>query len=80
VTAAAAIHSLRKQEPSQIVLAVGVCPPRTASALAELADEVISIAEPDPFFSVGTWYRDFSQTTDAEVLELLSRHRRQQAG
>ncbi|HEX2384954.1 MAG TPA: phosphoribosyltransferase, partial [Candidatus Binatia bacterium] len=28
---------------------------------------------PDPFYAVGLWYEDFSQTTDEEVRELLAR-------
>jgi putative phosphoribosyl transferase len=34
---------------------------------------VICASEPDPFYAVGMWYEDFSQTTDEEVQELLAR-------
>jgi putative phosphoribosyl transferase len=30
---------------------------------------------PDPFYAVGLWYEDFSQTTDQEVHDLLDRAR-----
>jgi predicted phosphoribosyltransferase len=36
-------------------------------------DEIVCAATPRPFFGVGAWYRDFSQTTDAEVKEFLRR-------
>ena len=37
------------------------------------ADEVVCAKTPEPFFAVGYWYKDFSQTSDAEVSELLER-------
>jgi predicted phosphoribosyltransferase len=30
---------------------------------------------PEPFFAVGQWYDDFTQTTDEEVRDLLARRR-----
>jgi putative phosphoribosyl transferase len=33
----------------------------------------VCLATPDPFFAVGAHYRDFSQTTDQEVVDLLRR-------
>ena len=41
--------------------------PRTASE----ADEVVCLSSPEPFIAVG-WYRNFGQTTDQEVRELLA--------
>jgi predicted phosphoribosyltransferase len=37
------------------------------------ADDVVCAITPEPFYSVGLWYEDFSQTTDEEVRELLAR-------
>jgi putative phosphoribosyl transferase len=37
------------------------------------ADDVVCAITPEPFYSVGLWYEDFSQTTDEEVRELLGR-------
>ncbi len=34
-------------------------------------DELVWVIAPDPFYAVGLWYSDFSQTTDEEVRELL---------
>jgi putative phosphoribosyl transferase len=36
-------------------------------------DEIVCAATPEPFYAVGLWYEDFSQTTDEEVRELLAR-------
>ena len=35
-------------------------------------DEIISLYLPKVFHAVGQWYRDFGQTTDQEVIDLLS--------
>jgi predicted phosphoribosyltransferase len=37
------------------------------------ADEVVCAVTPDPFYAVGLWYEDFSQTSDEEGPELLAR-------
>ena len=39
--------------------------------LEDQVDEVVCPVTPQPFFGVGAWYEDFSQTTDEEVRELL---------
>ena len=75
VTAQAALGALRAHEPRRLVLAVPVCPPDTAAQLARIADDVVCVAAPPDFHAVGLWYEDFSQTTDAEVVELLERAR-----
>ena len=35
-------------------------------------NEVVCAATPEPFYAVGLWYEDFSQTSDEEVHELLA--------
>lgn len=68
-----AVQALRALEPDALVVAVPVAPPGTAERLATDGVRVICAAEPEPFYAVGQWYDDFSQTTDAEVGELLAR-------
>ncbi len=68
-----AVMALRKQEPSHIVIAVPVAAPAACEELEAEADEVVCAATPEEFFAVGPWYRDFQQTTDEEVRELLRR-------
>lgn len=73
VTARAALRSLRAGAPERLVLAVPVAAPDSATAMREEADEVICAQQPRPFGAVGSWYQDFGQTTDEEVLALLER-------
>ena len=57
--------------PRQVVLATPVAPPTTAAEMARLADAVVSVVTPSPFAAIGQWYRDFSATSDADVLRIL---------
>jgi len=70
-TIKAVLQALQKQPHGQIVLAVPVAPADTLRELAPMADEVVCLMTPEPFYAVGAHYRDFTQTTDAEVIELL---------
>ena len=72
-TMRAAIAAVRQQSPAHIVVAVPVAPVETLAMLRPLVDQLICLLTPAPFFSVGQWYRDFSQTTDEEVKTLLSK-------
>jgi predicted phosphoribosyltransferase len=72
-TMLAAVQALRKLGPARIVVAVPVASPDTCELLTEYVDETVCTATPEPFYAVGLWYRDFSQTTDEEVRELLER-------
>jgi len=71
-TAAAVGTWLEHAGAARRVLALPVGPPSTLARLAHAYDEVITLAQPSHFIAVGQWYRDFDQTTDAEVVELLS--------
>jgi predicted phosphoribosyltransferase len=72
-TMRAAVEAVRQQAPSGVVVAVPVGAPETCQELRALADEVVCARMPTPFSAVGQWYRNFDQTTDAEVRELLAR-------
>jgi predicted phosphoribosyltransferase len=72
-TMRAAILAVRRLHPARVVVAVPVGAWQTCQALREVADEVICVFTPEPFSAVGLWYADFSQTTDEEVRQLLSR-------
>jgi len=72
-TMQAAIRALRQQQPARIVVAVPTASLETCDELKRVVDEVICATTPDPFYAVGLWYEDFSQTTDEEVRELLAR-------
>ena len=72
-TMRAAIAALRAKGPREVVVAVPVGAPETCAAIAPLADDVVCLETPDPFYAVGLWYVDFEQTPDEEVHELLER-------
>ena len=74
-TAAAGIAVVRKREAKEVWLAVPVAPAETVRAMERLVDRVVVLAQPSSFGSVGFWYRDFGQTTDAEVRNLLEESR-----
>ncbi|WP_216215391.1 phosphoribosyltransferase [Amycolatopsis aidingensis] len=71
VTATAALRAVRADRPRRLVFAAPVCAPGSPEQLRGDADEVICVTEPEDFVAVGQWYRDFRQTTDDEVVDLL---------
>lgn len=68
-----AAKALKKKLAAQIVVAVPVASPSTCAEFETEVDKVICAVTPHPFWAVGQWYRNFSQTTDEEVRELLRR-------
>jgi predicted phosphoribosyltransferase len=72
-TMRAAAAALKVQGPERLIVAVPVAPPETCEALAQEVDDVVCALSPEPFLSVGTWYQDFTQTSDGEVRDLLRR-------
>jgi predicted phosphoribosyltransferase len=73
----AAIQALRQQQPDRIVVAVPTASPETCNELRKEVDDVLCAITPEPFYGVGLWYEDFSQTTDEEVRDLLARAARE---
>ncbi|HEX2778367.1 MAG TPA: phosphoribosyltransferase [Gemmatimonadaceae bacterium] len=70
-TMRAAVGALRQRQPAAIIVAVPVAASATCEALRWTADDCVCVAQPEPFYGVGLWYHDFSQTTDDEVRALL---------
>jgi len=68
----AALIAVRALHPQRLVLAVPVAAPEALASLAPLVDEQVCVVRPERMQAVGAWYKDFSQTTDAEVAELLA--------
>jgi putative phosphoribosyl transferase len=67
----AAIEALKLLGPARIVVAVPVAAAETCDALRREVDDVVCALTPEPFYAVGLWYQDFSQTSDDEVRALL---------
>ena len=76
-TAEAACRVVRDQGAARIVLAVPVGASHSVARLRRVADDVVCPHTHRVLGSVGAWYRDFSQTSDEEVRELLARAARQ---
>jgi putative phosphoribosyl transferase len=72
-TMKAVLQALANVGAKRVVLAVPVAPSDTLRELASLVDEVVCLMTPEPFYAVGSFYRDFAQTTDEEVIDLLGR-------
>jgi putative phosphoribosyl transferase len=71
----AAVAGLRTQQPAHIVVAVPTAAPETCEAFETEVDDVVCAITPQPFYGVGLWYDDFSQTSDEEVRQLLEEAR-----
>ena len=72
-TARAALRSLRAAQAAHLVLAAPVAPWSAAESLRAEADQVVIVATPSRFSSVGEWYVTFGQLSDADVLALLAK-------
>jgi predicted phosphoribosyltransferase len=68
-----AVAALKQKKPAHIVVAVPVAAQETCSEFDGEVDEVVCAVTPEPFWSVGQWYDDFSQVSDEEVRDLLRR-------
>ena len=76
-TMRAAAESLRQQGPARLIVAVPAGFPQTCAEFRDEVDEVVCAITPEPFYAVGLWYDDFSQTTDDEVRDLLAAARQE---
>lgn len=72
-TMRAAVKALRQSGAAKVVVAVPVGPQDTCLEIKQLADDAICLSTPPFFQAVGQYYEDFSQTSDADVRELLGR-------
>lgn len=73
----AAVAGLRALHPARVVVAVPTAAPETCRALEPEVDEIICAMTPEPFYGVGRWYENFSQTTDEQVRRFLEAATRQ---
>lgn len=71
-TMRAAVAAVRAQEPGRVVVAVPVAPAETVAAFERDGIEIVCLRVPPMFVAVGSWYVDFGQVTDEEVIRLIS--------
>jgi predicted phosphoribosyltransferase len=73
-TMTAAVRALRPVA-RRVLVAVPVAALSTRDELRREADQVVCLETPEPFHAVGEFYRNFDQTSDAEVRALLAQAR-----
>jgi putative phosphoribosyl transferase len=69
----AAVSALREMKPAMFLVAAPVAPASTCAWLRRMVDRLVCLYEPQDFYAVGQFYRNFSQVTDQEVIHLLRR-------
>ncbi len=67
----AAMDDLRNAKVKKLIVALPVCPTDTGLRLKEKSDEAYILAEPEDFYAVGQFYREFTEVGDEEVLKIL---------
>lgn len=72
-TMLAAVRAVRRQQPASIVVAVPVALRETLDRLRAETDETVCVHTPSRLKAVGQFYEDFSQVSDEQVIEELSR-------
>jgi predicted phosphoribosyltransferase len=70
-TILATLEMLRRKNPAKLLVAVPVSSREAAERISKEVDEFVCLYTPFPFYGVGRFYKDFSQTTDEEVISLL---------
>jgi hypothetical protein len=70
-TMIAALHTVRAAGARKIIVAVPVGAPDRIDALRPLCDRIVCLQEPEAFWAIGQFYRDFAQVEDDRVLDLL---------
>ena len=70
-TMLAAVRHVRGAQPEKVVVAVPVGSKHACLRLRKEGGDCVCLAHPEPFHSVGEWYRNFGQVSDAEVQEIL---------
>ncbi|HSN88085.1 MAG TPA: phosphoribosyltransferase family protein [Thermoanaerobaculia bacterium] len=79
-TMLAALEQVRARSPYKLIAATAVAPRESLEKLAAVADEVVCLSSPEPFFAVGHFFDDFSQVEDEEVTAILAADQARMAG
>ena len=77
-TLKAALMSIRKKGAKSVAVAVPVGPLDTIREMKKMADRVVCLQTPEPFYAIGEFYEDFEQTEDEEVIKLLHLSKKRQ--
>jgi len=74
-TMKAALASVKNRGAKTVTVAVPVGPPSTIKELKKQADRVVCLYTPEYFLAIGQFFKDFSQTTDEEVIQMLRQNK-----
>ena len=66
-----ALRLVRKQQPSELIVAAAVCPRMMARQLGTIADRVILIESPEDLSAIGMYFEDFAPVDDLEIAAIL---------
>ena len=69
----AAVLATRQLQPREIIVAVPTSATDSVSRLEEVADRVVALSTPEPYYCVGAWYSEFPQLSDDDVVTCLER-------
>jgi predicted phosphoribosyltransferase len=70
-TMIAALQTVKKQNPHEVIVAVPVASPERLRVVGRLSDAVVCLLCPEDFQAVGEFYADFTPVQDAQVIDLL---------
>jgi putative phosphoribosyl transferase len=70
-TVKVAIRALRRRSPREVVVALPAAPPETVKELEREGARIVCLVQPHNFRALGSFYRDFTQVSDAEVTGTL---------
>lgn len=76
VTARAAIESIKKLKPKQIIFAAPVCSYETVQMIKSQISAVVCTITPHNLVAISLYYRNFPQITDEKVVEILQASRK----
>ena len=72
LTMRAGIKEVKAKNPAKVVVAVPVAPADTYEMIKKEVDDFVAVSVPDYFLgAIGTYYSNFHQVTDEEVVKIL---------
>jgi len=67
----AAIDFIKTKMPRKIIVAIPVLPYELVSDMKKITDELVYLDAPGYFGAISSFYKEFKQTADKEVVELM---------
>ncbi|GAB2981415.1 phosphoribosyltransferase [Mucilaginibacter puniceus] len=67
------IRLIRQGQPGKIVIGSPVASKESVQRLAKEADAIVTVFEPEEFYGVGAFYKNFNEVSDDEVMFYLEK-------